>query len=268
MAQDAGAVSSNGDMRYLIGHPQTSLLEATAMGNLKAQINNFLGKLGYQIRRLPKEGEETRLEFSHLLARQYLESDDFFFIQIGAHDGVKFDSLYEFVTTHECRGIVVEPVADYFRDLVTNYAGHPRIVPVNKGIHATESKITIHRIAPEYESKLPDWARGSASIFRANLERYDFPKECVVTETVECMNLAELFETHAVKHVDLLQIDVEGYDFEILKLIDFRVIKPKLIKYEHRSLFENDQRSARDLLLNNGYQLWNDGEDTAAVLFS
>jgi len=245
---------------------KTSLLEATAMGNLKAHINTFMAKLGYQIRRLPKEGEEAQLEFSHLLARRYLESDDFFFIQIGAHDGVKFDGLYDFVTTHECRGIVVEPVGDYFRELVTNYAGHPRIVPVNKGIHATESRITIHRISPEHESTLPDWARGSASIFPTNLERYEFPKECVIQETVDCITLTQLFEMHAVKHVDLLQIDVEGYDFELLKLIEFRVIKPKLIKFEHRSLTAKDQTSARELLLVNGYSLWNDLEDTVAVL--
>jgi hypothetical protein len=49
-------------------------------------------------------------------------------------------------------------------------------------------------------------------------------------------------------------------------LIEFRVIKPKLIKFEHRSLTAKDQTSARELLLVNGYSLWNDLEDTVAVL--
>ena len=45
-----------------------------------------------------------------------------------------------------------------------------------------------------------------------------------------------LLDRHHVKKIDLLQIDVEGYDYELLKSFNFERIKPQLIRYEHRHL--------------------------------
>jgi hypothetical protein len=33
--------------------------------------------------------------------------------------------------------------------------------------------------------------------------------------------------------VDLLQVDTEGYDYEIIKMIDFDWYKPNIIHFEH-----------------------------------
>ena len=40
-------------------------------------------------------------------------------------------------------------------------------------------------------------------------------------------------KTYKIKKIDLLQIDTEGYDAEIILNIDFDLMKPKIIRFEH-----------------------------------
>jgi hypothetical protein len=66
------------------------------------------------------------------------------------------------------------------------------------------------------------------------------------------------------KAVDLLLIDTEGFDFNILKMIDFSALKPPVIAYEHAHLAKSDMVAATDLLLAQGYRLTRDNLDTIA----
>jgi len=63
-----------------------------------------------------------------------------------------------------------------------------------------------------------------------------FVTENSVTEVVQCETLSALLNKHNLSSPDLLVIDAEGYDFEILKTIDFAHTKPKYINYEHALL--------------------------------
>jgi hypothetical protein len=65
--------------------------------------------------------------------------------------------------------------------------------------------------------------------------------------------------------LDYLQIDTEGFDYEILKMIDFSIIKPKLIKFESVNLSISDKQSANLLLVCNGYYLFDELGDTVAI---
>lgn len=164
------------------------------------------------------------------------QSPDFFFIDIGANDGVFFDPIFRFVTQNRVHGIVVEPLKDLFKKLVHNYKDHPSVVPVNAAIHATEKSMVMYRVNPAREAELPWWVKGIASFRKEHLTEnpvMNIPSEYLVTERVVCMTLAELFEKYRVEKVDLLQVDTEGYDYEIIKMIDFSRCKPNIIHFEH-----------------------------------
>ena len=77
-----------------------------------------------------------------------------------------------------------------------------------------------------------------------------------------------LLDRHHVKKIDLLQIDVEGYDYEPLKLFNIESIKPQLIRYEHRHLRLSDKSSCIKLLTQNGYKILEMEYDTGAALRS
>ncbi|MDP2593822.1 MAG: hypothetical protein Q8P36_00575 [bacterium] len=50
-------------------------------------------------------------------------SKDFFFVQIGAHDGVHGDPIHEYVVKYNLAGVVVEPQPDVFKKLLETYRG-------------------------------------------------------------------------------------------------------------------------------------------------
>ncbi|MGA7937607.1 MAG: FkbM family methyltransferase [Kovacikia sp.] len=78
------------------------------------------------------------------------------------------------------------------------------------------------------------------------------------------MTFARLIEENNVSKLDLLHIDTEGYDYEIIKLIDFQKIKPSIILYESKHLNESDKSACLQLLREQSYITIELGGDTLA----
>ncbi len=94
-----------------------------------------------------------------------------------------------------------------------------------------------------------------------NLQR--FYLEHRVEEQVNCITFKQLISKYQIKQVDLLQIDAEGYEYEILNSIDFATTPIRFINYESVLLHKN-KRKTDDLLRKNGYVLTDYGLDTFA----
>ena len=84
------------------------------------------------------------------------------------------------------------------------------------------------------------------------------PQDMIVVEYVDCLPLYSLLVKHKLTDLDILIIDTEGYDFEIIRGIDFDTIKPKIIIFEYTNLSGNAFRHCKQLLQNNGYKLNSD----------
>ncbi|MBI2477370.1 MAG: hypothetical protein HYV60_01570, partial [Planctomycetia bacterium] len=73
--------------------------------------------------------ENPDLELSNLLelviARYGKPDEDFFFVEIGAFDGVTADPIYHMVCDRGWRGVLVEPQLEAFKLLQENYADRP-----------------------------------------------------------------------------------------------------------------------------------------------
>ena len=67
-----------------------------------------------------------------------------------------------------------------------------------------------------------------------------------------------------INHIDLLQIDAEGYDYEIIKMIKFQKIRPSIIRYEHKHLSKKDFTECLELLVNNNYGILFEDSDITA----
>ena len=83
---------------------------------------------------------------------------------------------------------------------------------------------------------------------------------------MRCITFNELCRKHQVEHVDLVVIDAEGYDFEIIKTIDFEQYRPLAIVYEHVHLSLRDRIKCFSYLGSNRYDTLEDGIDTLALL--
>ena len=94
--------------------------------------------------------------------------------------------------------------------------------------------------------------------------------EYIEEVTVKCVSFADFVKSQAIQNLDLLLIDTEGYDFEILMSIDFSVLKPKIIRFEHG--IRNEVMSPENFAsvcknLNSlGYQVIADSYDATAYL--
>jgi FkbM family methyltransferase len=197
---------------------------------LARPVQSLLMRRGYRIQEV-----DSPNFLEPLLYRCLHNTSEFFFVEIGANDGVTFDPVYPFVVRNpdKVRGIVVEPMKDVFEELKRNYAGYPRIVPVNAAIHNSAKEIELYRVDPVKQPQLPEWTKGIASFRRDHHTLSGMSSEHMIADKVPCMTFDELLERHDVARVDLLQIDTEGYDYDILMALDFARLRPTIIHFEH-----------------------------------
>jgi hypothetical protein len=87
----------------------------------------------------------------------------------------------------------------------------------------------------------------------------------IVTTAVPCLTFDSLTKKHGVEHIDIVQIDTEGYDLEVLRLIDLVRWQPELVMYEHVHLGDDGRAAARSLLDESGYLRMADDMDTLGV---
>lgn len=189
-----------------------------------------------------------------------------FFIQIGANDGVAFDPLRPCLLRHGWAGILVEPAPAVFQRLRANYAGQPGLVFENVAIAGECGEKILHMVAgqpgvlDQVSSLLPGMTGRFAPVRPDGSAGLD-------TIPVPCLTFDDLCRRHGVGAVDLLVIDTEGYDFEIIRTIDFTRFRPWVIVYECENLSLADQVRCFTHLGRQGYSLvgLESGIDTLAL---
>ncbi len=199
----------------------------------------------------------------YLLGRLFLEDvakakKDVFFIQIGAHDGVTADFLHDTVVNRRWKGILVEPVRELFDRLVENKKHVPGLVFENVAISSQDETRIFYAIDPRIKTHYPAWSDMLGSFNRDVIlkSRSEIPdiENYIVEREVTCLSFSSLLAKHNVTHFDVLLIDVEGFDYEILKQVDFNRYKPCLVIFEYVHLSKEDLRAALGLMKTHGYR--------------
>jgi FkbM family methyltransferase len=221
---------------------------------LQAVAKKLMRRTGLSVHRMTR--------FERLLQRELDRGDSFVFVQIGANDGISFDKLFQFNRENKTSGLVVEPLSDMFERLRYNYRSRPSVKPVRAALHPTQSTVKIHRVRPDLTYNLPHWASGIGSLDPKWHDKCGIADDAMIVEEVPAMTLMELLKAHSITRLNLLQIDVEGFDAEVIGMIDFDVIQPSVIKYECVHLAGPDP--AQRILHANGYRTERAGDDMIA----
>ncbi|HEY1581359.1 MAG TPA: FkbM family methyltransferase [Terracidiphilus sp.] len=195
-------------------------------------MDRLLDKCGYKLERTGQPGSSF---FSQLLNERMKISKEIVFVQIGANDGISNDPLYSLIKRfpRRFRGLVVEPLKDKFELLERTYADVESVVPVNLAVHNTEKEMLIWRVRPDLEKKLPGWAGGMGSFNPEYHKLSQLDSSLFIAEKVFCTTFDDLLTGHRIAGAELLVTDTEGYDFEILRNIDFAKHRPTYIHFEH-----------------------------------
>ena len=88
---------------------------------LRKTIRLILRRLGYDVVRF-EEKFENPFDLLDLVVRDYLsKNEDFYFVQIGASNGIRSDKLYTLICEFHLKGLLVEPLPDQFEELKQYY---------------------------------------------------------------------------------------------------------------------------------------------------
>jgi FkbM family methyltransferase len=194
------------------------------------------------------------------------------FVQIGSNDGEQLDPLRRHILRRSWRGVMVEPVPIVFERLVANYGRRDRIALENVAIADRAGELPFHHLAPveDFEAEgLPRWYDALGSFRRdvvlSHADRIPDIHERLVTTAVPCTTFDALCTKHGIGRLDLLHIDTEGYDFEILKSIDWSRWRPLLLIYEHLHLSLDERAACQSFLADQGYGAMEEHMDTWCV---
>jgi FkbM family methyltransferase len=195
--------------------------------------------------------------------------DQAFFVQVGSNDGLTGDPLHELIMHNPLwKGIFIEPVDYVFERLIRNYGNRERFAFEQIAIAEEAGEREFFYVseqalqdpaAPSFSDQLGSFDRSHITNHSLLLDKY------IISKKIRCELLESVLNKHNVVNIDIIHIDAEGYDYKVLRQINFDRYKPRLVLFEHSHLRSGEIYESWKLLKSHGYKLINCGLDTLAI---
>jgi FkbM family methyltransferase len=236
--------------------------------SMKDMVKGVIRCLGYDVVKWRPERFEPALDVLPRLLSAYIEDlvrtdPDFFFIQVGAHDGYELDALRPSILAHHPRGLLVEPLPDAMEKLRHNYRSEPQLLYEQVAISDEPGRLPFYSVRPGTGYRPLEVV---ASFSREHLTNFGVPEDVIDEQIIEVIDFATLLKRHDIRKVGLLMIDTEGYDYRVAKSALESGIRPELILYEYIILPRDTQDRCKRMLYDAGYRFIDLGLDTLCRL--
>lgn len=164
---------------------------------------------------------------------RYLDFDHGVFVEAGANDGVRQSNTLYFEACRSWRGLLVEPIPEQARQCRL-YRPHSIV----------ESVALVG--PPEAGRQVTLRYAGLMSVIKGGMKTAEEEQNHIeagmrvqeLTKTFEIeaqgATLSSLLDKHGIKEVHFLSLDLEGYELEALKGLDFARHRPQFILVEAR----------------------------------
>lgn len=184
-------------------------------------------------------------ELDRLIAERVTQQSGFF-VEVGAHDGLsQTNSLY--FENVGWSGLLIEPIPELYRRCTENRPASRTVNFCCTSLDDPRSEITMvfaglmSVVHGHLDSRAEDaWITRGEEL--QTLQRYNV--------VVPAAPLTKILASEHVEQVDLLIIDVEGYEIPLLKGIDYSAARPRRIVCEDAYKDE-----VSEFLLSRGYQM-------------
>lgn len=166
-----------------------------------------------------------------------LDRDRGYFVEAGAHDGFTQSNTYYLERFRDWRGVLVEPMHELAEEARRNRPGARIFECALVGNDYPEPYVEMH--FGDLFSTV-DHTQGGNDAWAANglVLGWREPRR----ERVPARSLSSILEETAVERIDLLSLDVEGYEAEVLHGLDFERHAPAWILVEMHDLGEGRAR--------------------------
>ena len=204
------------------------------------------------------------------------KGEKFFFIQVGANDGMTGDNLRVFIEKYNWLGIFVEPVPYVFKRLKKNYNDFSNLMFENSAISnetgfakffsIAEKDLANNNLFENFSNYRLDQLSSfdKDTLMKHSYMHPDFEK-LIKEINIPTLTLSDLIKKYNVKKIDLLQLDTEGFDFEILKSIDFESVSPAILIFEHQHMRLCDYKAILKKIKKGGYTSYKYNWDTVSI---
>ena len=190
--------------------------------------------------------------------------NNFGLVVIGAHSGAWLKSLFDKYKNQNI--LLVEPVPYNIDLLKVNTAKYNNITIEISAVSEKNEIKKFYYVKPDAVKKLgKHWASGIGSFDKQHILNHKNKRFLVSDPDIEEVNIqyltfSDLIEKYSISSIDLLQMDVEGAEFEILNSIDFEKIEIKKIIFEFKHFdgtFKEGPKlnSIKEKLIKFNYQL-------------
>jgi len=212
---------------------------------LKADIDlNFLlaprtSDLAAVMRLLPRSQSQLRQDLFVLETLDFKKNG--FFVEFGATNGLNLSNTYLLERKFGWSGVLAEPGRNWHKELTANRscALDYRCVWDSDGVDIPFLEFGSPELSRAQETETRDTPR----LKKQTVSRYEVPS----------VTLNTLLRDHgAPPLIDYLSLDTEGSELRILKSLDFKSYRFKVITVEHN--FSDDRSSMYELLTKNGYR--------------
>lgn len=172
-----------------------------------------------------------------LIINRYLEINNISeinYLDIGANDPIRYSNTYFFYKRGH-RGVCIEPNPELVKKIK---AQRPGDNVLNVGVGLTNQKE-----ADFYVMNWDEFSTFSKERALSVQEHYKGRNDIKTTLKIPLIDINELIKTHfGDSGLKILNLDVEGIDFEIIKKLDFSMHRPKVICVEAIDVTQNDNK--------------------------